>query len=140
LEVQPGRLSFVMSFVTRLPIDVAGIIAPFNSPLVLGVRSLAPALAAGVTAVIKLAGITAQTNYLFSQTLAEAADLPRGVVNVFSEGAGGGSAFLVESKDVRVISFTGSTKTAKVISANGAATLKLLQTEPGGKTPMIIFD
>jgi betaine-aldehyde dehydrogenase len=136
LEVQPGRLSFV----TRSPIGVAGIITPFNSPLVLAVRSLAPALAAGVTTVIKLPGITAQTNYLFSQTLAEAADLPRGVVNVFSENAGGGSAFLVESKDVRVISFTGSTKTAKVISANGAATLKLLQTELGGKTPMIIFD
>jgi betaine-aldehyde dehydrogenase len=65
LEVQPGRLSFV----TRSPIGVAGIIAPFNSPLVLTVRSLAPALAAGVTTVIKLPGITAQTNYLFSQTL-----------------------------------------------------------------------
>jgi betaine-aldehyde dehydrogenase len=136
LEVQPGRLSLV----TRSPIGVAGIITPFNSPLVLSVRSLGPALAAGVTTVIKLPGITAQTNYLFSQTLAEAADLPRGVVNVFSESGGGGSAFLVESKDVRVISFTGSTKTAKVISANGAATLKLLQTELGGKTPMIIFD
>jgi betaine-aldehyde dehydrogenase len=136
LEVLPGRLSFV----TRSPIGVAGIIAPFNSPLVLTVRSLAPALAAGVTTVIKLPGITAQTNHQFSQTVAEAADLPKGVINVFSESGGGGSAFLVESKDVRVISFTGSTKTGKVISANGAATLKLFQTELGGKTPLIVFD
>ena len=136
LEVEPGHLSFV----TRSAIGVAGIIAPFNSPLVLTVRSLAPALAAGTTTVIKLPGITAQTNCLFSEVLSEAPDLPRGVINVFSESGPTGSALLVESKDIRVISFTGSTKTAKAISAAGSATLKLFQTELGGKTPMIIFD
>jgi betaine-aldehyde dehydrogenase len=137
MEVLPGHLSFV----TRSAIGVAGVIAPFNSPLVLTVRSLAPALAAGTTTVIKLPGNTAQTNYVFSQVISEAADLPKGVINVFSERAGGGgSAFLVESKDIRVISFTGSTKTAKAISAAGAPTLKLFQTELGGKTPMIVFN
>jgi betaine-aldehyde dehydrogenase len=136
LELEPGHLSFV----TRSPIGVAGVIAPFNSPLVLTVRSLAPALAAGVTAVVKLPGNTAQTNCMFSQVLSEAADLPPGVVNLFSESGPGGSSLLVESKTVRVISFTGSTKTAKVISAAGAPTLKLFQTELGGKTPMIVFD
>jgi betaine-aldehyde dehydrogenase len=136
LEVEPGHLSFV----TRSPIGVAGVIAPFNSPLVLTVRSLAPALAAGVTAVVKLPGNTAQTNCMFSEVLSEARDLPPGVVNVFSESGPGGSSLLVESKTVRVISFTGSTKTAKIISAAGAPTLKLFQTELGGKTPMIIFD
>jgi betaine-aldehyde dehydrogenase len=136
LEVEPGHLSVV----TRSAIGVAGIIAPFNSPLVLTVRSLAPALAAGTTTVIKLPGITAQTNCLFSEVLSEATDLPTGVINVFSESGPTGSALLVESKDIRVISFTGSTKTAKAISAAGAATLKLFQTELGGKTPMIIFD
>jgi betaine-aldehyde dehydrogenase len=136
MEVLPGHLSIV----TRSAIGVAGIVAPFNSPLVLTVRSLAPALAAGVTTVIKLPGSTAQTNFLFSQVLAEAADLPKGVINVFSESVGrGGSAFLVESKDIRVISFTGSTKTGKAISAAGAPTLTLFQTELGGKTPMIVF-
>ena len=135
-EVEPGHLSFV----TRSAIGVAGVIAPFNSPLVLTVRSLAPALAAGTTTVIKLPGNTAQTNFLFSQVLSEAADLPKGVINVFSEGGSSGSALLVESKDVRVISFTGSTRTAKTISAAGAPSLKLFQTELGGKTPMIIFD
>jgi betaine-aldehyde dehydrogenase len=136
LEVEPGHLSFV----TRSPIGVAGVIAPFNSPLVLTVRSLAPALAAGVTAVVKLPGSTAQTNCMFSQVLSEASDLPPGVVNVFSESGPGGSSLLVESKIVRVVSFTGSTKTAKTISAAGAPTLKLFQTELGGKTPMIVFD
>ena len=137
MEVKPGHLSFV----TRSAIGVAGVIAPFNSPLVLTVRSLAPALAAGTTTVIKLPGSTAQTNFLFSQVISEAADLPKGVINVFTESTGGGgSALLIESKDVRVISFTGSTKTGKAISATGAKTLKLFQTELGGKTPMIIFD
>jgi betaine-aldehyde dehydrogenase len=109
---------------------------------VLTVRSLAPALAAGVTSVIKLPGNTAQINFLFSKVLAEAVDLPKGVINVISEsgGGGGGAEFLVESKDVRIVIFTGSTKTGKTISAAGAPTLKLFQTELGGKTPMIIFE
>ena len=135
MEVLPGHLSVV----TRSAIGVAGIIAPFNSPLVLTVRSLAPALAAGVTTVIKLPGNTAQTNFLFSKVLAEAADLPKGVINVISGTGGGAAEFLIESKDIRVVSFTGSTKTGKSISAAGAPTLKLFQTELGGKTPMIIF-
>lgn len=136
LEVEPGHLSFV----TRSPIGVAAVIAPFNSPLALTVRSLAPALAAGVTAVVKLPGSTAQTNCMLSQVLSEASDLPPGVVNIFTESGPTGSSLLVESKTVRVISFTGSTKTAKIISAAGAATLKIFQTELGGKTPMIVFD
>jgi betaine-aldehyde dehydrogenase len=107
LEVLPGHLSFV----TRSAIGVSGIIAPFNSPFVLTVRSLAPALAAGVTTVIKLPGSTAQCNYAFSQAIFEAADLPKGVVNVFSESHSDGSVLLTQSKDIRVVSFTGSTKT-----------------------------
>jgi betaine-aldehyde dehydrogenase len=135
-EVQPGHLSIV----TRSAIGVAGIIAPFNSPLVLTIRSLAPALAAGVTTVIRLPGKTAQTNALFSEVISEAADLPRGVVNVFSETHRDGSAIITESPDIRVISFTGSTLVGKQIAAAGTKTLKLSQTELGGKTPMIVFD
>jgi betaine-aldehyde dehydrogenase len=136
MEVQPGHLSVVI----QSAIGVSAIIAPFNSPLVLTVRSLAPALAAGTTAVIKLPGNTAQINWLFSQVLSEAKDLPAGVINVFSESGSAGSSLLVTSRTTRVVSFTGSTKTAKIISAAGAPTLKLFQTELGGKTPMLIFD
>lgn len=136
-EVLPGHLSFVI----RQPIGVAGVIAPFNSPIVLTIRSLAPALAAGTTAVCKLPGNTAQTNFLFSQVIAEAPDLLAGVINVFSESVGrGGSAFLIASPDVPVISFTGSTKTGRQISADGAKHLKRFGHELGGKTPMIVFD
>ncbi len=135
LEVKPGRFSMV----TRSAIGVAGVVAPFNSPLILTIRSLAPALAAGTTAVIKLPGVTAQTNWLFSQILAQV-DLPKGVCNVFTESGSGGSALLMEHPAIRVISFTGSTKTAKAISAAGASTLKIFQTELGGKTPMLVFN
>ena len=93
-----------------------------------------------MTTVIKLPGNTGQTNYEFSRTLAEALDLPKGVINVFTESGSEGSVFLTKTPDVRVISFTGSTKTGKAISAAGADTLKLFQTELGGKTPMIVFD
>jgi betaine-aldehyde dehydrogenase len=98
LEVLPGHLSLV----TRSPIGVAGIIAPFNSPLVLTVRSLAPALSAGVTTALKLPGNTAQTNHMFSEVLSEAVDLPAGVVNVFSESGSAGSVLLTKSKDIRL--------------------------------------
>ena len=135
LEVKPGRFSMV----TRSAIGVAAVVAPFNSPLILTVRSLAPALAAGTTTVIKLPGNTAQTNFLFSRILAQS-DLPQGVCNVFSESGSAGSALLMEHPIVRVVSFTGSTKTAKTISAAGASTLKLFQTELGGKTPMLVFN
>ena len=135
-EVLPGHLSFV----TRSPIGVAGVIAPFNSPLVLTIRSLAPALAAGVTTVIRLPGNTAQTNHLFSQLFSEVPDLPTGVVNVFTEVHREGSVLLTTSPQIRVISYTGSTKVGKEVAAAGGPTLKLLQTELGGKTPMIVFE
>lgn len=134
-ELKPGQLSYVI----RTPIGVAGIIAPFNSPIVLTIRSLAPALAAGTTTAIKLPGNTAQTNRLFSEVFSQVADLPRGVVNVFSESGSEGSKFLIESPDVPVISFTGSTRTGRAISAAGAAHLKKFGLELGGKTPMLVF-
>lgn len=135
-EVNPGHLSVVV----RSPVGVAGIIAPWNSPVVLTIRSLAPALAAGTTTVVKLPGQTAQTNRLFSEVISEVADLPRGVVNVFSERHSDGARFIVASPDVPVISFTGSTKTGRAISAAGAEHLKRFGLELGGKMPTLIFE
>lgn len=135
-EVNPGHLSVVV----RSPVGVAGIIAPWNSPVVLTIRSLAPALAAGTTTVVKLPGQTAQTNRLFSEVISEVADLPRVVVNVFSERHSDGARFIVASPDVPVISFTGSTKTGRAISAAGAEHLKRFGLELGGKMPTLIFE
>ncbi|KVQ62987.1 aldehyde dehydrogenase family protein [Burkholderia territorii] len=130
----------VVSLVLREPMGVAGIIVPWNSPVVLMVRSLAPALAAGATAVVKMPGQTAQTNALVAKVLSEAPSLPRGVVNVFSESGADGAKYLVASSDVPVISFTGSTATGRAIAAASAQRLKRIGLELGGKTPHVVFD
>ncbi|VWB27560.1 aldehyde dehydrogenase [Burkholderia lata] len=130
----------VVSLVLREPMGVAGIIVPWNSPVVLMVRSLAPALAAGTTTVVKMPGQTAQTNALVSRILSEAPSLPRGVINLFSESGADGSKTLIASPDVPVISFTGSTATGRAISAVGAQRLKRIGLELGGKTPHLVFD
>ena len=134
-ERAPGQLSVVL----RQPAGVAGIIAPWNSPVALVVRSLAPALAAGCTVAVMLPAQTAQVNTLIAEIIAEADELPRGVVNLFTGGKDAGNA-LVVSPDVPVISFTGSTATGRTISANAAPRVKRLGLELGGKTPMIVFD
>jgi len=100
---------------------------------------LAPALAAGCAAVVILPKESAQVNALISEVISETPDLPAGVVNIVTGGREGLEC-LVESPDVPVISFTGSTRTGRSISAAGAARLKRFGLELGGKTPMVIFD
>lgn len=134
-EVEAGSLSFTV----RQAAGVAGIIAPWNSPAALMIRSLAPALAAGATAAVSLPRQTAQVNALLADIISETEGLPRGVVNIFIGGHLGGNE-LVTSPDVPVISFTGSTKTGRAISATAAQQLKRVGLELGGKTPMIVFD
>ncbi|MDQ1762693.1 aldehyde dehydrogenase [Achromobacter xylosoxidans] len=136
LTPRPGSISMVL----RQPMGVAAVIAPWNSPAVLTIRSLAPALAAGCTAVVKLPGQVAQTASFMAEIMAEAEDLPDGVINLFFESGPDGSAYLVDSPEVPVISFTGSTRTGRAISAAGARHLKRFGMELGGKTPMILFD
>lgn len=135
-EPRPGSLSVVL----RQPIGVAGIIAPWNAPVILMIRSLAPALAAGTTTVIKMPGETAQTNALVARIISEAPSLPRGVVNLFTESGAEGAKLLAASPEVPAISFTGSTATGRTIFATGAQHLKRLGLELGGKTPMLVFD
>lgn len=130
----------VLSILLREPMGVAGIIVPWNSPIALMVRSLAAALAAGCTAVIKMPGQTAQINGLLSEVMSEVPSLPRGVINLFSEAGAEGSKQLIVSPDVPVISFTGSTATGRAIAAIGAQRLKRMGLELGGKTPHLIFD
>jgi len=128
-----------LSIVIRQPVGVAGIFAPWNAPIALGIRSLAPALAAGCTAAVILPKETAQLNALISEVISETDGLPPGVVNIFTSGREG-IKYLVETPDVPVISFTGSTKIGRAISAAGAARLKRFGLELGGKTPVVIFD
>ena len=135
-EVAPG----VYFQTLTEPIGVAGIIVPWNAPVALLVRSLAPALAAGCAAVVKLPAQTAQTNSLLCQVLAATNSLPKGVVNLFTETGSEGASALVASPDVSVISYTGSIRVGRLIAAEAAKTLKRVNLELGGKTPMVVFD
>jgi acyl-CoA reductase-like NAD-dependent aldehyde dehydrogenase len=135
-EGAPGR--YFQSH--REAIGVAGIIVPWNAPLALLARSLAPALAAGCTVVVKMPGQTALSNALFMDAVAATQSLPKGVINLFTETGNEGAPALVGSPDVDVISYTGSTKVGRIIAAAGAKTLKRMTLELGGKTPMIVFD
>jgi betaine-aldehyde dehydrogenase len=132
--VSAGEVSMVL----RQPVGVAGIIAPWNSPVALGIRSLAPALAAGCTAVMSLPRQTAQTNALIAELVGGTEELPPGVANVITGGHVTGDV-LVRSPDVPTISFTGSTKTGATIGATAAQNFKRVGLELGGKTPMILF-
>jgi betaine-aldehyde dehydrogenase len=135
-EVAPGLYGQTL----RQPAGVAGIIVPWNSPVVLLVRSLAPALAAGCTGAIKMAGQTALVNGMFAQLLADTDLLPAGVVNIFTESGNAGAPLLISSPDVDVISYTGSTAVGRIIMREASTRLKRVSLELGGKTPSIVFD
>jgi betaine-aldehyde dehydrogenase len=135
-EVAPGQWFSTYAE----PAGVVGIIVPWNSPVALLIRSLAPALSAGNTVAVKMPGPTALVANLVSQIIAEVTSLPRGVVNIFTESGNAGAPYLVASPDIQVISYTGSTTVGRIVAANGAPTLKRMNLELGGKTPMIVFD
>jgi betaine-aldehyde dehydrogenase len=134
-EWQAGRVSLLL----REAMGVAGICVPWNAPVALLVRSLAPALAAGCTVVVKMPRQSAQVNALVSEVMSEVKSLPPGVINMLTGGREVLS-YLVESPDVPTISFTGSTSTGREISSAGASRLKRFGLELGGKTPLIVFD
>jgi acyl-CoA reductase-like NAD-dependent aldehyde dehydrogenase len=111
---------------------VAGVIVPWNSPIILAARSFAPTLAAGCTVVIKMPGQAAQIAGVLAEILAKASDLPNGVMNIFVESGSDGVALLVESPDVPTISFTGSTKTG-VAGSPRRRSRPRLKARPQGK-------
>ena len=135
-EVAPGQ------YFTSLPepVGVVAIIVPWNAPVALFIRSLGPALAAGNTVAAKLPGQTALTNALMADVVSATTSLPTGVVNMFTESGNAGAPFLVQSADVDMVSYTGSTAVGRQIAAAAAPTLKRVNLELGGKTPMIVFD
>ncbi len=126
----------------KQPIGVCGIITPWNFPAAMITRKVAPALAAGCPVVIKPAGTTP-----FSATalveLAHRAGVPKGVINLISVSeinvAEVGDE-LCTNKDVRKISFTGSTNVGRSLIAKTASTIKKVSMELGGHAPFIVFE
>ncbi|OZI67233.1 aldehyde dehydrogenase family protein [Bordetella genomosp. 11] len=135
IEVEPG----CHASLRREAAGVAAIILPWNAPITLLVRSLAPALAAGCATVIKPAFQTALAHNLALECLTADPRLPAGIVNSVIESGSAVSQALCESPDVDVVSFTGSTAVGKKIAAAAAGTLKRLSLELGGKAPALVF-
>ena len=128
-----------LNYTIRKPIGVAGLIMPWNAPLMLSTWRIAPALAAGNTVVLKPAEWSPLTATLLAETIGESG-LPEGAFNVvqgFGESAG---APLAAHADVQLICFTGETTTGQSIIAAGASTLKRSSIELGGKSPVVVFE
>jgi betaine-aldehyde dehydrogenase/aminobutyraldehyde dehydrogenase len=133
-EYLPGYTSMIR----REPIGVAGLITPWNYPLLMAVTKLSPALAAGNTIVLKPAEQTPLTTLRLAELAAGI--FPPGVFNVVTgEGDPAGVA-LVEHPDVGIISLTGDSATGKAVARAAAATLKRVHLELGGKAPAVILD
>jgi succinate-semialdehyde dehydrogenase/glutarate-semialdehyde dehydrogenase len=128
--------------VIRQPIGVCAAITPWNFPLAMITRKVAPALAAGCPVVIKPAELTPLTA-LAAAELAMRAGIPPGVLNLLTaDGANSiavGKVFCA-SDTVRHISFTGSTEVGRILMAQSAPTVKKLSLELGGNAPFIVFD
>ena len=130
----PGQFNFT----ARVPIGPVGIITPWNTPFMLSTWKIAPALAAGCTVVHKPAEFSPLTARLLVE-IAEEAGLPKGVwntVNGLGEEAG---KALTEHPAIKAIGFVGESATGSLIMAQGAATLKRVHFELGGKNPVVVF-
>ncbi|SRR5579875_2582949 len=127
-----------INYVIRSPIGVAGLITPWNTPLMLETWKIAPCLAAGDTCVLKPAEWTPMSANKLAEIMQEAG-IPAGVFNIVHGIGELSGAALVAHPYVRLISFTGETVTGMEIMRNGASTLKRFSMELGGKNPAIIF-
>lgn len=133
----PVSVPDMFHYTVRQPIGVVAAVTPWNSPLLLMLWKLGPALAAGNTVVIKPSEISPVSTLEFARVVEEA-DIPPGVVNVVT-GAGETGAALISHPDVDRIAFTGSTATGKQIAAAAAGRLARVSLELGGKSPNIVF-
>ncbi|WP_353981077.1 benzaldehyde dehydrogenase [Salinicola endophyticus] len=135
LPSTPGRLSLAR----RRPLGVVGVIAPFNFPLYLAMRAVAPALALGNGVVLKPDPRTTVCGGFSIARLFEWAGLPAGVLSVLPGGREVGSA-MVEDPNIAMIQFTGSTAAGRKIGERAGARLKKVSLELGGKNALIILD
>ena len=131
----PGKKIFAM----KEPVGVCAIITPWNFPIAMITRKVAPGLAAGCTMVIKPSDFTPYSALALA-VLAERAGIPAGVLNILTgrpEAIGGA---MTKSPVVRKLSFTGSTRVGALLAEQCAPTLKKLSLELGGNAPFIVFD
>ncbi|KAA9111304.1 NAD-dependent succinate-semialdehyde dehydrogenase [Microbacterium rhizomatis] len=126
--------------VSQHPVGPCFLITPWNFPLAMATRKIAPALAAGCTVVIKPAELTPLTTLAFAKLL-EDAGLPKGVVNVFTTSTSGAvSGPIIADSRLRKLSFTGSTPVGQKLMEQAAKNVLRTSMELGGNAPFVIFD
>jgi succinate-semialdehyde dehydrogenase/glutarate-semialdehyde dehydrogenase len=126
--------------VSKRPVGPCLFITPWNFPLAMATRKIAPALAAGCTSVLKPAALTPLTALLFTQIL-EDAGVPAGVVNVIpTTRAGAVTGPLIKDSRLRKLSFTGSTPVGKRLIADSADQVLRVSMELGGNAPFLVFE
>ena len=127
-----------LSMARRLPVGVVGVIAPFNAPIILAIRAIAPALALGNSVICKPDPRTAISGGVVFARIFEEAGLPEGVFHMLPGGADVGAA-VVDDPLIRVIAFTGSTRAGKIIASAAAERLKRVHLELGGNSALIVL-
>lgn len=135
LPSQPGRLSLAR----RRPLGVVGVISPFNFPLYLAMRAVAPALALGNAVVLKPDPRTAVCGGFVIARLFELAGLPEGVLQVLP-GDGAAGAAMTNDPNIAMIQFTGSTAAGRKVGEAASRNLKKVSLELGGKNSLIVLD
>jgi len=128
-----------MSFARRVPLGVIGIISPFNFPVILAMRAVAPALALGNAVILKPDPRTPISGGFAIAKLFEDAGLPNGVLHVLPGGADAGAALCSDS-NVAMIQFTGSTAAGRKVGELAGKHLKKVSLELGGKNALIVLD
>ena len=141
-EVIPSNVPGSLAMGYRQPVGVILGIAPWNAPVILGVRSLAMPLACGNTVVMKASELCPGTHRLIGTVMQEAG-LPPGVVNIVTNApkdAGAVVDALIAHPAVRRVNFTGSSRVGKIVAKKCAEYLKPVLLELGGKSPLLVLD
>ncbi len=141
-EVIPSNKPGCMAMAIRRPVGVCLGIAPWNAPVILGVRAVAMAIACGNTVVFKASELSPFIHRAIGDALTEAG-LPAGVVNIVTnapEDAADIVAALIAAPEVKHVNFTGSTRVGRIIAMKAAEHLKPVLLELGGKAPLVVLD
>ena len=141
-QVIPSDIPGMLAMTQRRPVGVILGIAPWNAPLILGVRSIVMPLACGNTAVMKGSELSPATHAMIAAVFVDAG-FPAGTVNYINNApsdAGAVVAALIAHPAVKRINFTGSTHVGRIIAKTAAAHLKPVLLELGGKAPMVVLD
>jgi aldehyde dehydrogenase (NAD+) len=126
--------------IAREAVGVVGAITPWNFPHQINLAKIGPALAAGNTVILKPAPDTPWCAAVLGELIVEHTDFPPGVINIVTSSDHGVGALLAKDPRVDMVSFTGSTATGRGVMADGAATIKKVFLELGGKSAFIVLD